>query len=413
MRERLEKSVVAAIVTLFVIVANGNAQHLISSKAGFINRSDGKVYIHRLGNEDDDRGRASLGTQMRNGDTLSTDAASFAEILLNPGSYLRLSEKSEVRAVNTSLLRVEFELVKGSVILEVGEIDKMSPLQINTPGGQFFARKEGLHRFDLVGITTRIAARQGDLWIGTREQVIGGKGTKIARGRQAVIDQDSLKRVASASSSASPSKMDFPKIDKDEIDDFDVWSFNRAQTLVAANNMALRQSRTTGSLASGWIFDPFSGTYTFIPRNGLFWSPYGFGYFNALGSCFTCYGNPYGLYGLGIYGGRGYTGGGGVNGGGGGGTTPSPARVISGLDRTPVQREIEGRRIEYNPNIFDAGAALGRGIDTANRAASISVTPSSSPAVTVAPAPARGGGEASAGGGGGTGGGRPAGPSRP
>ena len=374
-------TVVAAAMFLTLFNGTGTAQHLISSKAGFVNRTDGKVYIRRQGSEDDEKGRASLGTQMRNGDLLSTETAGFAEILLNPGAYLRLNENSEVRAINTSLMKVQFELVKGSVILEVGEVDKTSPLQLNTPHGQFFVKKDGLHRFDLLDGATLVAARQGEVWTGTREQVLANQGSKIGRGKQALISGQETPELA--------------KISKEAIDDFDVWSFNRAQTLVAANNMALRQSRTVSALAYGWFFDPFNGTYTFIPRRGMFWSPYGFGYFNSYNGCFTCYGNPYGGYGWGWGGGQ----------GGGGGVAPStPARVISGLDRTPVRREIEGRRVEYSPSILDGGVSGGRGIDSGR-----AIAMPSTATVVASPAPARG----DSGGGASSGGSRPSGPSRP
>jgi hypothetical protein len=38
---------------------------MISSRAGFVNRVDGAVFIQRQDSDDGERGRASLGTQMR------------------------------------------------------------------------------------------------------------------------------------------------------------------------------------------------------------------------------------------------------------------------------------------------------------------------------------------------------------
>src|SRR5215475_4271932 len=83
---------------LLALGVTANAQYLISTKAGFINRVEGKIYILRADNEDGEKGRASLGTQMRDGDRLSSSSRSFAETLLNPGSYLRLNENTEIRA---------------------------------------------------------------------------------------------------------------------------------------------------------------------------------------------------------------------------------------------------------------------------------------------------------------------------
>src|SRR5438105_1364154 len=93
-------SVSAVALSLLLIFVAGSlgqgasAQHLISTKAGFVNRVEGKVFIQRQDSENGEPGRASLGTQMRDGDWLITAADSRAEILLNPGSYLRMDEKA-------------------------------------------------------------------------------------------------------------------------------------------------------------------------------------------------------------------------------------------------------------------------------------------------------------------------------
>jgi len=310
---------------------------------------------------------------MRRGDQLSTEAASFAEVLLNPGTYLRLDEKSSVRAIDTSLTSINFELLSGSAILEVGEIDKRTPIRISTPNGAFYARRDGLVRFDLLSGETRVSVRQGELRTGSLEQVLANEGEKIGRGKVAVFRGSALPELA--------------KVDRDAYDEFDVWSFGRARTLVEANNNALSRTPGVGSLASGWIFDPFSGSYTFIPRNGLFWSAYGFGFFNSFGSCFTClnsllYRNLYSMYG---YGQRG------VNGGSGGlsGFNPTtPGRVINGSDRTTIQRDMESRRVASTPGL-DGGFGPSRGMGGMDGGMSRS-TGLSAPVILAAPAPSRG-----------------------
>src|SRR2546425_12805744 len=77
-----------------------NAQYLISTKAGFVNRVEGEVYVLRADDEDGEKGRASLGTQMRAGDRLSVAAHGSAEPLVNPGSYLRLGQNTRFRPVS-------------------------------------------------------------------------------------------------------------------------------------------------------------------------------------------------------------------------------------------------------------------------------------------------------------------------
>ncbi len=370
------------------------AQHLISTKAGFVNRAEGRVEIERYGSVDEERGRASTGTQMRNGDRLSTQADGLAEVLLNPGTYLRLSPRTQIRAVETNLSSIHFELVRGSIILEVGEVGKTSPIQLDTPQGPLTIQRDGLHRIEAKGGVTRIAVRQGDLWIGQPADVLRKQGTRIGRGKLATLQPGTSAPLLA-------------RLDKDQADDFDRWSFSRAQTLVTANNIALRDSQSLTSLSPGWFFNPLTGGYTFIPRNGLFFSPYGFGFFNSFANCFTCFGNFYRGLGWGI--------GAPVNNGQGGGGPiqgSAPARVITGADRAPIQREVEGRRVEYG-DPFGGG----RGIDSMNGGfggRSIGGSPMGAPSSSViiaAPMPTRGGGGAVGGGDGG--GGRPAGPSRP
>jgi hypothetical protein len=382
---------ISALTVMFLAASavTGLAQHLISTRAGFVNRTDGKVYVTRFGNVDEERGRASLGTQMRQGDQLSTESGSFAEVLLTPGAYLRLDQKSTVRAVNTDLQSVQFELVEGSAILEVGEVERQAPLLIITRHGQFYVRKDGLHRFDLMGDATRVGVRQGELWTGSREEVLAGKGTKISRGKLALFRGAELPQLAKSELAkpelAKPelAKPELAKIDRDAFDNFDVWSFGRAQTLVTANNSALSQSRSNNALSYGWYFDAFSGGYTFIPRNGMFWSPYGFGFFNSFGNCFTCMNGLYRGYGS-MYGGRG-------NGGGQTILNPNnpsaPGRVITGVDRTPIQREIEGRRVDLAPPM-DASIGGSRGMGMGgNIGRSVSMQ---EPVILAAPAPSRG-----------------------
>ncbi|HEX9004967.1 MAG TPA: FecR family protein [Blastocatellia bacterium] len=383
----------AALALLVLVAGPGNAQHLISSKAGFVNRAEGKVFILRQDAESGEKGRASMGTQMRDGDRIMTEADSYAELLLSPGSYLRLNESSEIRAVSTSFMQMRFELVKGTAITEVSTsteqvstVNKNNPIEIITPHGTVSIAKDGLYRFDTIETNTLVQVRQGELGLGNREQFLAGRITKLGRGKAVKLTGSDV------------AKLEVAKVNKDAADKFDVWSFGRAQTLMAANVSALKRSNTMSALSYGWMYDPFFNCYTFIPGRGrLFFSPYGMGFFGSYADCLR-YGYGYG-YGYGYP----YYYGNPSSGGGGGGVAPNvPARVVAGNDRAPVRREIEGRRIDTGPSFSDRGY----GADIGSRSiSSPSVSSSSSAATSIsAPAPTRsdsGGGS------------RPAGPSRP
>jgi len=299
-----------------------NAQYLISTKAGFVNRVEGEVYILRADGEGDEKGRASLGTQMRAGDRLSVAANGFAEALLNPGSYLRLSENTEVRAVSVDLNSVRFELIKGSVIAEIGQIDKTAPIEILTPHGALTIAKAGLHRIDAKGSATLVSVRQGEINLGTLSDFAANQSLKIKRGK-----------VVTLTGSTQPAQpgatglLDVAKLDKDAIDKFDTWSFDRAQALTQANVKALSRS---GVLTSGWYYDPFFNFYTFVPSRSWFWSPYGFGFFNNYRDCYDY--TPY------YYSGSSYR----NQVGSSSGAKVSP-RVLSGNDRSAVSRATDHR----------------------------------------------------------------------
>src|SRR5262245_65075683 len=333
-----------------------NAQYLISTKAGFINRVEGEVYVLRADGEGDEKGRASLGTQMRAGDRLSVAANGFAEALLNPGSYLRLSENTEVRAVSVDLDSVRFELIKGSVIAEIGQINKKAPIEIITPQGALTVAKAGLHRIDAKGSATMVAVRQGEIHLGTPSDFAANQSLKIKSGKVVTLTGSTQ-----PGQPDPPGPLDVAKLDKDAIDKFDTWSFNRAQALTEANVKALSRS---GALTAGWYYDPFFNFYTFVPSRSWFWSPYGFGFFNNYRDCYdyTPYYNSGSSYRNQV--------------GSSTGARISP-RVVSGNDRGAVSRATDRRMGDT-----DFGSRSGRFGDSGSSRGASSSPSTSSPRST-------------------------------
>ena len=346
-------SAVALPLLLLVVVAGlsqtTQAQHLVSSKAGFVNRVEGKVYIQRQDSEADEQGRASLGTQLRNGDRLRTGVNSYAEVLLSPGSYLRLDEETEIRALNTNIAEPRFELLKGSIILEASDLDKRTPLEIITPHGPVAIAKVGVYRLDARGSMTEVTVRKGELILGTRDQLLARQGTKVGQGKFTQLTGDNA------------TKPEIASLDSSNWDPFDQWSFQRAETLVAANYSLLRRSGYNDVLAFGWMFDPFYNCYTYIPGGRRFNSAYGFSFYSSFGycSCNMFYYVPY--YGSGPY----------YNGTNVGtlrpSTTPRVAPGGTNDGRTPIHRELPPNR-QLDPGVrtsrptdFSAGRSVDSG----------------------------------------------------
>ncbi len=384
------------VLSLLLIAAVAQAQYLVSSKAGFVNRVEGKVHLKSLDSALEAMGKASMGTQMKEGERLSTDANSHAELLLSPGSYLRLNEKTEIEAVRTMFDNTRFDVIQGSVILEVGEIDKKLPLEIGTPRSIVTINKMGIYRIDVMGKDVAVSVRKGEAFLGTREQLVANSAIKIGGNKVYRLIGDAPLQTA--------------KLSTKVFDAFDQWSYMQAESLVAANYGMLSRARSRGAMLSGWVYDPFSNRYTFIPGSWRFATPYGFAFYSQYAYCDWCWGGfNYSSYGGSYYGG-------GITNPGGGGAQPSaPARVTNDdrtASRVQTQREVPSRQVEpySRPSVFypveRSSGSGGRGdsgsvFDSSRSSSSPSYSspmPSAPSRVDVSPAPSSGGGDRGSGG---------------
>jgi hypothetical protein len=290
-------------------------QYTVSAKAGAVNIADGDVAYKR---GEDDWDLLIAGDDLRSGAVVKTGATGRAEILLNPGSYLRVSEHTELVFVDTSLDNLKIEILKGSAIIEVAVADwESGPIaSIITPHSEFRIVRGGLYRFDVAAGRTVAAVRKGKLLVPQpsakhvkgEEWVAVSNGQSrtmvpaiaVKEGRQIVIESGQTNIVA---------------FDRKAEDSFDLWSKDRARTLIAANKRLANQVFANGAIArrmyisrwdtgSGfWIYNAYLGCWTFLPGYYGYSSPYGWGYP-------YCH-NPY----------YGYPGGGGSTGGTGGGVS--------------------------------------------------------------------------------------------
>ena len=402
------------VLLLAVVCLSAQAQYLVSTKAGFVNRVEGKVLLQRQ-ESDPNAGptKATLGAQMRNGDRVIAGADSHAEILLSPGSYLRLNEKSEVLAARTDLSEIRFDLVQGSIIVEAGEMDKKLPIEVGLPQGTISIAKAGIYRFDIQGQETMVSVRRGEIFLGTRTQLLAKTAAKIGQGKSARLNSGNPPLLA--------------KLKDKVFDDFDVWSYGRAETLVAANYSLMNRNRVSRGMTYGWMFDPFTLSYTFIPRNGLYLSPYGFGFYRSFYDCEWCYYYPS----FGLRNGGGYVAGSssGVSGGSGGvaarsggSATGQPPRGAAngGEARHPVSREVApGRQIEPYSRSSSMSSQSRSTFDSPSYSPQVNSAPSSrgipsSPSISPMPSRGSDGGSPVGGsrGAGGDGGGRTVGGSR-
>lgn len=263
-------------------------KYVISARAGVVNLVEGDARVIRA------RPFAIpeiliSGDELQSGDMVKTGTSGRAEILLNPGCYLRLGAQSEFVFLFDNFTSDKLKLLRGSAVLEASAIE--GSITVETPKARFEIARDGLYRFNVSPDgKAEVAVRKGRVFVGD---------TTIKEGKRAVVEGGTAA---------------IAKLSKQDADVLDDWSKDRSKALIAANSRLsnVGMSRTLGMsfIRNAWIYDPFCRCYTFLPFAGGFASPYGWDYP-------VC--NPYGYY----YSRPRYNNGGWTGGGGNGGGTHS------------------------------------------------------------------------------------------
>lgn len=244
-------------------------KYLISASAGRVNHTEGLVSVakpDRIG------GMLIRGDQLQPGERVQTSDDGKAEILLNPGSYVRLGGGAEFEFQNTSLDDLRIKLLKGSAMLEVFATNEFR-VSIFTPKSRVTIVDSGVYRFDLN------AAGDGLLSVVEGRAVIGEKFIGVVkRGETGTLNGRNV-TVA--------------KFDREKRDDLAEWSRSRSKDLAKTasslrngnvgdalgNAFASSAWRNLGNSGFGvWIFDPRYGRFCFLPYDSYFRSPYGWEY---------------------------------------------------------------------------------------------------------------------------------------
>ena len=82
------------------LYAQDPSQHFISAKSGMVNYVEGKPLVFTSDNEAGSK--VSARDQLKSGDRLQTQENDRVEVLLNPGSYLRVAANSEIHILQTA-----------------------------------------------------------------------------------------------------------------------------------------------------------------------------------------------------------------------------------------------------------------------------------------------------------------------
>jgi hypothetical protein len=217
-------------------------------------------------------------SQLKEGQVVET-ANGKAEVLLTPGVFLRLGDNSAVKMISPNIANTEVELVKGRADVEVDQLFKQNDLRVQMKGNETRLLKTGLYAFDSKRGTVQVFDGKAAASPVDDQQ----KPVVVKKGHELAMNGDEEK-----------SKSFDKQASEDALYN---WSSLRSQYLGEANVQLASAYEGSPGLAPGWFWDAGLYGYTWLPGDGAFFDPFGYGFYS-----------PYYLYGGGfVYGyGRGY-----------------------------------------------------------------------------------------------------------
>jgi hypothetical protein len=208
-----------------------------------------------------------------------------AEVLLTPGVFLRLGDNSSLQMISPDLLNTRVALDKGDATVEVAEIQDANNIEVTADGTTTRLLKRGLYE---------VNADQGAVRVFDGEATVSNdsRHVKVKGGHEVSIANETISKARS--------------FDKDtyEASDLYRWSSLRSAYVAEANADAAPLYVYGGSdwFGAGWYWDPWFSAYTFIPGDGIFYSPFGWGFYSPFYAGWAPFGFGYGFGYGGYYG---------------------------------------------------------------------------------------------------------------
>ena len=235
MRYRL--CVIYGLVLLSCSLANGQR---VESFEGFVtgirpNAVSGEVFYQRK----DGTFPLEAGLKLEQGDFIRSRADGYAELLLQPGNYLRVGSETECQLFSDQHDKMRLKLTHGVLIFELLSreteyfssglwADANELIRVITPDAEVFINHPGVFRINTTASgRTEVVVREG-------EAVVNGYRIKKTR------------RAVTANGNVSVMETDAKVEDK-----FDTWSRERAAQMVQENKLLKKEAPWAKSVRSG------------------------------------------------------------------------------------------------------------------------------------------------------------------
>jgi hypothetical protein len=231
-----------SVLVLMLMLQLPATQFIVSTKAGLVNYVQGTSTVKPA-------------TTVPPGKVVQTGPGGAVEILLNPGSYLRMGENSSVVLDRVELSDIVVRILSGSMLITAGGIDKDLPLTAVSGDLKMEMIKDGIYLFadgKVVVVDGKIRDADNGLVYGKGYQISTDQGYRA-------------QKVKTFTTS------------------LELWSQKRDQAISQANlNIAksLRQTNVGGNLLNVWLWWPAFGSFIYMP-GGRYRSPYGYQYLAA------------------------------------------------------------------------------------------------------------------------------------
>ncbi len=250
-------------------------QNARTAQIGAINYVEGQASI-----SGQELSPKSVGSAVLEGGQVLTTESGRVEILLTPGVFFRVDHNSAVKMVAPDLADTQVALLKGRAMVEVTDISKNNNIRVDENDASVQLLKRGLYDFDADHYQVRVFKGNAEVFANDH---------KIGLGEHHELTLNTGEKLK-------------PKDFNDKLyaDDFFRWSGLRSGYLAEADadTARLYVNGGPGWLGAGWYWSPWYDAYTFIPGDGIFYSPFGWGFYSP----FAVYGSPFFYGGWGGYG---------------------------------------------------------------------------------------------------------------
>jgi len=235
---------------LFLVALPALSQSVISAQSGLVHFVEGRVYIGDTPAEP----KSGEFPQLKEKQVLRTEEGR-AELLLNPGVFLRVAENSSVRMLSTRLTDSRVEFLGGSVLVEATQTEKGSAVTVFYKDTMLSLVKSGIYRLDSEPGQFRV-------FEGEAMAEVGSQKALVKKGKLLALDGTLLVQ----------------RFNPELTDAFDRWSHRRGEYIAMANISAAKSIADRGFYwgASGWFWNPYFGMFTFVPVDGVCRSAYGY-----------------------------------------------------------------------------------------------------------------------------------------